>query len=538
MLDFKNKSLKFKLLFLVIAPIVVISITGILVTSIMISKNGKQGLIDKSTAILSRMEAVRSFVAEQGMLEKEIENFTSDSLFTELKAKDKELILNLVPIIASWKVGEKNASIENYEFRICSEKPRNPKNKATEQEAEFLQQIKNENLTTLTHIDRKTNSIWVMRPVYLVENEGCLKCHGDESLSPFGNGKDIVGYKMEGWTDGEMRGLFIIKSDLKPVQSEILKAIITITLITIIIGIIAILFGSFIVKKITTTFEQLKNITRKISEGDLREKAIIESDDDLGEISKFTNSMVISLNTILKNVSTSVENLETSSNEISQSSDTISQGAQEQAAHFEQLASSVQNTADSSVNASYITVSTVKNVNLAGESMNKVLDSILNIEKSSKKITDAIGLISEISFKTNLLSINAGIEAARAGEYGAGFTVVANEIRQLAFKSSEAAKQIANVIKTSIREVEEGVKITKKANSQITEIVKDINRISLELELISASAKEQSNSMEQTTNVISSNASSAEQLAAAAQSLAIEAKELFDLVKNFKLAEG
>jgi len=531
----KTKSLSSKFLILVILPILIISIISIIVASILLSNSGRNAIENKSSAILSRMEAVREFIATNGHLEDEIEKQKADHPDGILGEGEKENIMNLVPIIASWKIGEKNANTENYVFRISSALPRNSKNKATEKELEFLKQFQTNGVKQLTYKDSETNTYWVMRPVYLKESEGCLKCHGEPALSPWKNGKDILGYNMENYKDDEMRGMFMIKSDLQPIQKEITTAILIIVAISLLIGFVAIFVSLMIVRNITTTFEQIKVVTQKISEGDLQQNVSVISDDDLGEIADNTNKMIFSLNTILQNVNHSVENLDNASKEISLSSEAISHGAQKQAAHFEELASSIQNTSDSASLANDVTSQTANNANLAGKSMTSVLEYMLNIEKKSREITEAINLIGEIAFKTNLLSINAGIEAARAGEQGKGFAVVANEIRKLADISSESAKKIEEVILNNNREIKEGVKITKSASLQIQSIVENINKTAEELQSISFASKEQSQSMEQTTNVITSNAASAQQLAAAAQSLANEAKELYELVHQFKL---
>jgi len=531
----KRISLSKKLRFLVIVPILITSIVGIIIASVLLSNSGRNAIENKSTAILSRMEAVREFTANSGNMQAEIEKQQIEHPDGIINVTERERIMNLVPIIASWKIGEKNASNENYVFRIASANPRNSKNQATAKELEFLKQFETKSETQLTYKDKETNTYWIMRPVYLNESQGCLKCHGEASLSPWGNGKDVLGYNMEGFKDGEMRGMFIIKSDLKPVQKQITTAILTTVGITLIIMLIAIFISSIIIKNITTTFNEIKIATQKISEGDLQHNINISTNDELGDIAYNTNNMILSLNTILQNVSHAVENLDNASKEISTSSESISKGAQVQAAHFEELSSSVQTTSESASLANDVTNKTAISANEAGKNMKSVLDYMLNIEKNSKEITEAINLISEIAFKTNLLSINAGIEAARAGEQGKGFAVVANEIRKLADISSESAKKIEEVVLNNNKEIKDGVKITKSASLQILEIVENINKTAQELQSISFASKEQSQSMDETTNIITANAASAEELSAAAQSLANEASELYELVHKFKL---
>jgi methyl-accepting chemotaxis protein len=164
------------------------------------------------------------------------------------------------------------------------------------------------------------------------------------------------------------------------------------------------------------------------------------------------------------------------------------------------------------------------------------------IENSSQQISNIIGVIDEIAFQTNLLALNAGVEAARAGEAGKGFAVVAQEVRELAQRSAQAAKEIKGLIRNSSTEVEGGVKLVRETGIALKTISDQIAGINQHMEAIATSAREQStglaevntavNSMDQTTQ---QNAAMVEQSTAASATLASEAAKLRDLVSQFRL---
>ncbi len=531
----KNTSLKTKLVLLVSIPVLICVIVGIFVSAIKLKNNGEQALVDKSQAILSRMEAVRSYVGKQGHQTRMAEDLKTKTPDGNISEEDKHNMMQQVPIIASWSIGEANADADNYKFRIASTNPRNTKHQASEKEAEFIKQFEKEGFSTKVFKNEDENMLWVMRPIYLKESEGCLHCHGNPINSPWKNGKDILGYQMENWKDGDIRGMFVIKSDLKPVQSQVYSAILNISFWGVIVGVIAIILSIYIVNQIVGAIQKIKTVSKKISEGDLTEKVYIEANDELGELAHYMNTMIDSLNQILISVNESAEMVANATLEISTSSHEISNGAQNQAAQFEELASSVQNTSDSSFQANNITRITTQSANSAGESMNNALVAMSEIEQSSKKIAEAIRIIADIAFQTNLLALNAAVEAARAGEHGRGFAVVATEVKKLAEKTAVSAKEITSVIKISLRQVDEGVRTSEEAGKKIKLIIENINQTAIELQNITVAAQEQSTAMEKNTQITSSNASSAEELAAAAQSLAEQAAYLKGLVHKFKL---
>ena len=232
---------------------------------------------------------------------------------------------------------------------------------------------------------------------------------------------------------------------------------------------------------------------------------------------------------------------------IAESSSNLSDGAQNQAATVEEMTASIEELVNSiqiiSKNASDAKTQAGESALMAkegGTAVSEAVNAMRLIQKSSEQINDIIQVISEIASQTNLLALNAAIEAARAGEHGLGFAVVANEVLKLAERSSEAAKEITQLIKESTRRVSEGAEISEKVGQSLVAIVSAVDNTANGIATIAESTELQSSSAEQVHAAIRSvsdttenNAASAEEMAASAEQLGAQAQQLQDLVENF-----
>lgn len=489
-------SLQKKLLLLVIFPVIICTTVAVVISSLKINSQGKKGLEDKSNAILD--VEIKSFIElhQQGIdLEQELDNTTTI----------------------------KSVETDNfYKFKISSLNPKNKKHLATPKEATFVSRFENVNAKHISYIDDETNALWVMQPVYMEESKGCLDCHKSSKSSS---------------SDKELQGMFMVISPMKPVQAQVNSAIFQITLFGVILSIASILIGFFIVKKIINVFKQIIDVSQKVSEGDLQHKLEIKSNDELEVLGNYINNMVTSLNTVLIGVRNAAEELNISTKEISETSQTMSTAAQEQALQFDRISDSVQHTTLNAVKANDFINKSVLNADKAGAGMNDAISAMNKIEESSRRINDAVKIISEISFQTNILALNAAVEAARAGEHGRGFAVVAAEVKKLSDKSSKSAEEINIVTNESTTQVIDGQRISQDAGGKIKEIIQAINLIAHSVQEISAAAQEQAAMMKENSHITNTNANAAKQMASSATYLNQKAAELMEIVDHFKLTD-
>ncbi|WP_425993856.1 methyl-accepting chemotaxis protein [Caulobacter sp. DWR1-3-2b1] len=288
----------------------------------------------------------------------------------------------------------------------------------------------------------------------------------------------------------------------------------------------------------------------KLADGDLiwrmREDSFAA---DARKMPRDFNAAVDSLQTTMAGILTAARSIRAGCSEISNASDDLSQRTERQAAGLEQTAaalgqitSTVKRSAEGADRARQVTQSAKANAERSGAVVKEAVEAMGGIEKSSHEITNIIGVIDEIAFQTNLLALNAGVEAARAGDAGRGFAVVAQEVRALAQRSADAAKQIKALIRTSTEQVGKGVKLVGETGQTLDQILVQVAEINELVGEIAASSKEQAvglaevnQAVNQMDQVTQQNAAMVEQSTAASRALASEAAELERLVGRFQV---
>ena len=327
-----------------------------------------------------------------------------------------------------------------------------------------------------------------------------------------------------------------------------LRMEIALAVIIVMVGLLAF----FVARGITRPIKGLVVELKKLALGDFNiALPWLGRKDEIGEISNAVNLLVDKVGMTVAGIKVAANEVTTASAEISTATMDLSQRSEEQAASLEEVSASmeqmtgtVKDNAKSAQEASQLTVSAREVADRGGAVVAQTVEAMARIEESSRKISDIIGVIDEVARQTNLLALNAAVEAARAGEAGRGFAVVAVEVRNLAQRSSQAAKDIKSLITSSATQVKEGVDLVNYSGSVLKEIIESIHKVTEVVAEIAHASAEQSTGLEQINTALTQmdeitqrNSALVEENAATAKALAGQARSMDERASYFRLRD-
>jgi methyl-accepting chemotaxis protein len=331
-------------------------------------------------------------------------------------------------------------------------------------------------------------------------------------------------------------------------QSTAFMIVTSMVAIAVVVGAV---LGILITRSVKRPIDLAIAVAEQIASGDLTSEIDTSRNDEIGRLLQAISSMQEKLHSLVKEIRHTAEHIQLASAEVASGNQDLSQRTEQAAANLqltassmEKLATTVKQSVNAAARADELATSASAVAIRGGEVVTSVVTTMDEISASSKKISDITGVIDGIAFQTNILALNAAVEAARAGENGRGFAVVATEVRSLAKRSADAAKEIKNLIGESAEKVDSGAALVQSAGTTMIEIVNSVKRVTETIGDITFASNEQNAGIGQVSiavteldHVTQQNAALVEESAAAAESLKDQAFRLSELVKTFTLHE-
>ena len=334
--------------------------------------------------------------------------------------------------------------------------------------------------------------------------------------------------------------------------SQFTGVMLAITLLAVLISVAAtVLVTRSIGRELGAEPGEVRAVVQAIQQGDLTVPVQVKAG-DTGSVMVAVRDMQLRFHELVSAVRDNIDQLRATSDDINSGNQNLGHRTEQAASSLEQTAASmeeltatVRQSADSARQANQLATTAASTAARGGEAMQQVVNTMQDIHHSSQKIADIIGVIDGIAFQTNILALNAAVEAARAGEQGRGFAVVATEVRSLAQRSAEAAKEIKTLIQTSVEKVDSGTQLVAHAGATIHEIVQGVQRVNGIIGEISTAAAEQSDGISQVNVAVTQldqmtqqNGALVGESTTAAENLREQAQRLAELVAVFHVSAG
>ena len=500
---------------------------------------------------------------------------------------DETAYFESIPVIVGWHAAREAASKEHIDFSVVALDARNPDNGPHNEFEESLirdltTNFKENGDKSISRVNKDTNKLVYLQAIEL--DESCMGCHGDPAQydtrdeSGEFDGLDPLGFRMESWPVGYMHGAYEIQMPLNTLDAHVAGffgkgMMFTVPIVVIAVGVFLVLMR----RMVGTPLKSVVAIMKVAGEGDLSQRLEIQRRDEMGALATWFNGFLDNMSNMIGEVRGASQSVASASSEIAASAEQMAGGLQEQeqqtqqvAAAVEQLSQSVTEVASKSseaTNASEesqhlaeeggkVVCSTVEEMEgIAGE-VNASAETVNSLGEQSQKIGEIIAVINDIADQTNLLALNAAIEAARAGEHGRGFAVVADEVRKLAERTTQATEEVSQSVRgiqnetgsavtqieSSSERVVRGVELANKAGTSLETIVGGSKNVQRMVQDIAAAANQQATAsdeiaraIENISGVTRQSSEGASQASQAASDLAHQSEHLMALVDKFRV---
>jgi len=519
-----------------------------------------EALVDKAaafTAVADEAKAHQSALVQKGVVPLDQLAEEARGFLAEGGDYRETRLFPAIPVVAGWQAAEAAAAKEGIDFRVVAFETRNPEN---EPEAgsfsetllrELEQQVAAGGSHSMSRINEETGTLHYMRAIGL--DNSCMTCHGQPGgpHDADGDGKDALGFAMEGWRAGGTHGAYEVMLPLDPVNEATAGFIgrglaFTVPLVLVTGGLFIFVLSRLFVRPMGAMVARLREIAE--GDADLTERLDASRSDELGRAARYFNGFMERLEDLVRQVRQGMTAIDAGSSEITSASGSLAEAASRQAATLQQIRASLEESS-ASVDRSVQSVRAASAVSektreLAGDGEARVKEMVSamgEIKDSTAAMATVLKAIDEIAFQTNLLALNAAVEAARAGEAGKGFAVVAEEVRSLAARSAEAARETTALIDGSTERATSAAGLSDQVAEALGRIVESAREVDGLLQGVVESSESQARGVTEVTQatgsldeVVQQNAAASEELAASAQSTAEQVRSVGTLVSGFR----